>query len=368
MAQQKPFVLHVDDMPDELGSWRSEVAEQGVLELIVRRPSEVTDHELRQANLVLVDFKLTEWPERDNGLPLALRPVNGLALLSVLQEAALEIDPAKSRAFALYTSVLGDVARGLPQQPHLVARAHNLEWVFEKNSPRATVEAIARRVAELARAVDALPQKWPSTSEAAESTIRDWLGISLDATWFDAAWEGVVQCQPPLHSFAEHTLGIGVVRWLLQKVLPYPTFLLDEAHFAARLRVPLASFRSAVNESEFTSLFGDSEYKGQLGTIQGRRWWRAGLEAAIFNITQSAPGSLAALRAGLNSAVPSLKVVEKGRLFVVLDNEFRPSEALASESEGVSEVRPDDWPPFADEAWARNSDIAEWPGLKAVKV
>lgn len=365
---KKPFVLHVDDFPDELGSWTSTVASQGLLDLEVCRPDEVTEAQLLKASLVLVDFKLDEWPERANTASLALRPVNGLALLSVLQEAALTLDPKKSRAFALFTSVIADVARGLPHRPHLVARAHNLEWLFQKSSPVNSVESIASFAAELALAVAALPPKWPNEADEAASALQTWLDMPKDTLWGDTAWEGIVQCRPPIHNFAEHTLGVGVLRWALHKILPYPTFLLDDAHLAARLRVTVESLVSEAASQGFQALFGAFQYQGQLKSIQGRRWWRAGIEHAIFNLTENTPGSLSALHAQLETHVPGLKIQSKGRVFAVLDGNFQTKPTLAHETEGVAQVRPDDWPTFADEAWALESDIEEDPTLKATRV
>jgi hypothetical protein len=363
----KPFVLHVDDVPDELRSWALEVTEQGQLDIEVCHPDDVTLEHLRRASLVLVDFKLSQWPGRANAGPIACQPANGLALLSVLQEHALVVDAAKPRAFALYTSVIGDVARGLPHLPQLVARANNLEWVFEKTSPNRSVQDIGRSVGELASAIAHLPPKWPGAADEAARVLQGWLGLSTGAPWFDAAWESVQQCRPPIHNFAEHTLGVGTLRWALHKILPYPTFLLDDAHVAARLRVSLESFTVAADSAPFQRLFGSSRYDGQLKSIQGRRWWRSGIEQAVFNLTEDMPGNLAVLHQQLGAKVSGLSFQEKGRLFATLDGEFRTKTRLAHESESVVEVRPDDWPLFADEAWALEADMNDAPSLQATR-
>lgn len=264
--------------------------------------------------------------------------------------------------------MIGDVARGLPHRPHLVARAHNLEWLFEKTSPANSVQAIARCVAELASAVAGLPPKWPTSADEAGIALQTWLQLPKATLWSETAWEGIIQCRPPIHNFAEHTLGVGVLRWALHKILPYPTFLLDDAHLAARLRVTVGSLGSEAMSAEFQALFGAYEYQGQLKSIQGRRWWRAGVEHAIFNLTENTPGSISVLRAQLQERVPKLVFQEKGRLFPVLDGNFQTKAVLAHEADGIAEVRPDDWPTFADEAWALESDIENEPMLKATRV
>jgi len=364
----KPFVLHVDDEPDDLRSWRDEVSARGIFDLEICHPNEVNETSLKNASLVLVDFKIERWSERANAPALALRPTNGLALLALLQEAAFELAPTKPRAFALYTAVIQDVARELVHQPHIVARAHNLEWIFEKNGAGNTLDDRVHRVHALAEAVASLPAEWPGDDSAtAAAALHNWLGLRADSPWFDAAWRAVRRCRPPIHEFAEHTLGTGVVRWALHKILPYPTFVIDDAHLAARLRVSLESLRLAVQSEGFRDVFGAVEYTGQLRAFVGKRWWRAGIEHVLFEATAESPGDLGLLHEFLKAKVPGLAGETAPRLFPVLGRQFKTKDTLATE-EQVIEIQPDDWPPFADEAWALKADLADAPELHAVAV
>lgn len=368
----RPFVLHVDDDPDLLAPWRDEVTSQGRIEIEICHPQEIIEASLQKASLVLVDFRIDQWAERANASALALRPPNGLAVLTTLQESAQELDAAenvkRSRAYSLYTGLIQEVARELVHQPHIVARAHNLEWIFEKEDTDNSIADRAHRVADLAIAVESLPQDWPGEAAAsATAALHTWLALPKGAPWVDAAAREVRRCRPPIHEFAEHTHGIGVIRWALHKILPYPTFLLDEAHLAARLRVSLKSLRAVADSTEFGVLFGSSRYEGQLASFLGRRWWRAGIEHAIFEETSESPGDLNVLRKALREKVPEIEVQEAPRLFSVLGRQFRTKDELATE-DAVVEVRPDDWPPFADEAWALLADLEDAPELKAVAV
>ena len=367
---RKPFVLHVDDDPDGLGLWREEVLSQGKVDIEVCHPQEITEAAIKKASLVLVDFELDRWTERDNAPALALRPPNGLAVLSTVQETAQELDDfaklKRPRAYSLYTAFIKDVARELVHQPHIVARAHNLEWIFEKNGAENPVQERARRVAELAAAVASLPTEWPGDAAAsAARALHDWLALPQEAPWAEAATREIRRCRPPIHEFAEHTHGIGVVRWALHKILPYPTFLLDEAHLAARLRVSLKSLRAAAEHEQFNSFFGPARYTGQLASFLGRRWWRAGVEHVIFEATADSPGDLAVLQNVLKQKVPGIEVQDVPRLFPVLGKQFKTKDNLATE-DAIVEVRPDDWPPFADEAWALRADLEDAPELRAV--
>jgi len=364
---ERPFVLHVDDQPDELRPWQEEVDSLRKVHLTVLHPSEVTEEELCRSSLVLVDLRLDHWPDRENVASLSLKPVNGLALLAILQEKAFVLAPETPRAFALYTAAIEDVARGLPHRPHVISRAHNLEWIFEKSGGQGNYLAErALRVAKLAAAVDALPLHWPGdTPEEAVGALSKWLGLPSGVTWHDAAWRAIRLCHPPLHEFAEHTHGIGILQWTLHRILPYPTFLLGEEHLAARLRVTLESLRSSFDS--LGGLFSEAEYRGQLCSFLGRRWWRAGIEAKLFELTADSPGDLEALREALRGKVPGLESVSQSRLFPVLDEEFCLRARLATQDQ-VVEIVPDDWPPFADEAWALREDLEDSPRLKAIAV
>ena len=361
---QKPFVLHVDDEPDDLRTWATEIAATGRIDLLVSHPNEVTSAYLQRASLVLVDFKMDRWPERDAIEPIGLKPTNGLALLSVLQEAANGIDKETPRGFALFTAAMKTVARGLVPQPHIVARANNLEWVFDKasaNSTRATT------VADLAEAIHTLPRPWPSDSaDTAKSALEKWLALPGDATWRSAAWEEIQRCRPPIHEFAEHTHGIGVLRWALHRILPYPTFLIDDMHLAARFRVDPDSLRSVMESPlALENLFAPARYAGGLGNFAGRRWWRAGIESIVFDLTRNNLASIQELHAQLRQRDGSLQVIDAESVFPVIGENYSVKDQLAKASE-VVEVVPDDWPPFADSAWALRSDVEADPALKAI--
>lgn len=88
-TSSKPFVLHVDDEPGDFKTWKEEVTSQGRVEIEVCHPQDITEAILKKASLLLVDFRIEQWPERANAPALALRPSNGLAVLSTLQQRVL---------------------------------------------------------------------------------------------------------------------------------------------------------------------------------------------------------------------------------------------------------------------------------------
>lgn len=367
-----PFVLHVDETIDDLRTWRDEVNASGRVRLEVRHPDDVTAKDLVEARLVLVDFSLDPWKTRDNlkddngaAVGPSLKPPNGLALLPILQEHANALSKDQPRAFALYTGRVADIARDLIPRSHIVARAHNLEWVFGKTD--GTNAWRVAKVTDLASAVAALPKPWPGESgDSAGKALRDWLGLPKDASWSDSAWRSILHCRPPIHQFAEHTHGIGVLRWMLHKILPYPCFLLDDAHVAARLRVTVASFREALAAGgPLATLLRSAEYTGQLGTFLERRWWRSALDSIVFELAKDDPSSLALLHKALTERAPKLEVVDAESLFPVVDAAYRVTDVLALPKD-VVEIVPDDWPPFADSAWALRSEVESADALKSI--
>jgi hypothetical protein len=360
----RPLVLHIDDQPDDLRTWQDAVNAVGTVQLEVRHPRDVSNDDLAKSRLVLVDVRLDTWQERDELTALSLQPANGLALLAVLQEHAYAASKDKARAFALYTAVVKEIARGLVPRPHIIARAHSLEWVFDKTQ---AANARVSRVAELALAVRALPSPWPGESLAtAGKALREWLALPNDVTWADSAWRSIINCRPPLHEFAEHTHGIGVLRWMLHRILPYPCFLLDDAHLAARLRVQTDSLREAL-EGPLKEVFQPAFYGGELKEFLGRRWWRSAIDALVFDLAKDDPADLTLLHKKLQERAPALKTFGGQVAFAVLDAEYQTKDELAGPDD-VVQILPDDWPPFADSAWALRADLDANPELKAIVV
>jgi len=355
-----PTILHVDDFPDDLTAWADELSASG-LKIQLRHPNEVTVEDLSAAALVLVDYKIEVWPERSVIKPVALRPMTGLAVLAVLQAASGVLE--KPRAFTLYTAAPRELANGLVPQPHIIARAHNLEWVFDKGLPSTRRR---EQVATLTKGVDALPSTWPTEGPAAAAALKNWLGLSESAEWIDSAWRSIVQCRPPIHDLARSTRGVGVMRWMLHRILPYPTFLIDDIHLASRLRMDVREFRAALNVEAFRKTLTPALFTGGLSGFAGQRWWRSGVEAIIYSLTSDDPSSIELLHARLSALAPDIEVLEDASMrFPALDANYEFEPALAKAAD-VVEITPDDWPPYADLAWARRTELEDFPDLKAI--
>jgi len=102
-----------------------------------------------------------------------------------------------------------------------------------------------------------------------------------------------------------------------------------------------------------------------LSEFVGRRWWRAGVESLVFDLASKDPSSIGVLHEQLSAVEPGLQFIAGTMAYPIIDGKFATKDYLGV-AEDVIEVVPDDWPPFADSAWALLSDIAANPDLGAI--
>jgi hypothetical protein len=344
-------VLIVDDTIGDAQGLANDLTE-GVVGYPVT-PSEVNRDRLLAADLILVDYELSDWDDRDKIHPLALRPKNGLALAAVLREH-LDVGAGdKARAIALYTGHLSEIGKALPDEvrKHVLARLHNLEWIFEKDDPSA-VDGIMNLVS----AVQRLPATWPNSPGDGELRLRDLLSLT-DQSFVGPAWQEVLDCHPPIHELSEATHSLALLRWLAHRILPYPCFLLDDNYVAARLHIEPNTLKQILEEDGAAAeRLNRGTYAGILDKLLGQRWWRSGVDELVWELTE---GSLSSdsLLAGLRNLTDVEIQPGPAEPVVVVDKSYRP---LRVESvDGAVRVQLDDWPPYADDAWASISDCAD---------
>ncbi len=346
-VKKSPSVLIVDDKVEEVRG----------LEVLLRRttllvesthPHDITASQLRDADLVLVDLALDEWPGRDEASSLALKPLDGLAVANVLKSYTRKRKFQTPKAFAILSARIEEFASDLPseQREHIFPRLHDLEWAFRKTGSQYEVP-LHQQVESLASAVSSLPKSWARPRAKAEAL----LGLG-EGEWSYQAWEDVEICHPPMHELSSHSHGLAFVRWLLHRILPYPCFLWDSHHLAARLRVSHGSFLEAWRESQgFQRLLAPFQYAGILSDFIGPRWWQAGAENFIWKATTGRPQDDQALRDALAKRAKLEFAPTEGMTPVVCSNEqLRPLEQTSDRSKALR-IQPDDWPPYADQAW-----------------
>ncbi len=362
----RPVVLVVDDNPDE----QRAAFPRGLdapARFEVAHPSDVDESLLRDADLVLVDLRIDYWPARDNLAQVGLKPANGLALAAVLREHTNR--PGRATGFALRSGHLVDLSVTPPgPPPQALARAHNLEWVFSK-MPGVSPDPTPTQAAALARAVRTLPAAWfPADRAATDREVARLLALPVDAAWLPASTRDIANCRPPLTELAEQNHGLLFLRWLLQRILPYPCFLYDTYRLAARMRVSHASLIRGLNGPLATWLDGVA-YRGILSDFLGPRWWRAGVEYLLWELGGEAAIPPAALRLRLGTVAGiELDPSPAGEQPVVcVDENYRPLAEAVRPQEAVR-IQPDDWPSYASQSWTTVGLAREHERLRALVV
>lgn len=332
-----PVILLIDDHPSELRPLIRELA--GHAEAIPTEPEEVEEDDLNRADLVLVDQTLEDWEER-RSRPLSARPQNGLAVVEVLRSSL-----GKDRVvpFALYSNQLESLPGGWPseQRVHVLARLSNLEWVFEKPHPE-RLSQTARQTVELARAAKGLGDFDPNDPHASAERL---LGLGRDRPWYEPAWKSVRECYPPLNEVTTQRDSIVVLRWLLHRGLPYPTFLIDDIDLAAYLHIdPEHLIRQEI--PEWLGRFNDGLYTGACANFLGRRWWRAAIQWNLWEATKGDLFDREALRALIPEEFRHWSLPEHVVAPVrTVDARLAPERGLTDISATVR-LQPDDWPAY----------------------
>ena len=368
ITEDIPEVLVIDDedgsVPFAKGAERSET-----LKITVLHPEGVEQKDIDNADLVLVDYQIGQWPEHSGTeLSLGQNPPDGLALAAVLRRFARSAQDRSPTAFAILTGQINALADPLPSENrnHALARMNNLEWIFEKR--HASLQA---QVSELANAVKKLPKKWlPDKDGHSMNQLMSLLGVDPKAEDRIALADDVSRCLPPIHELSEWSHGLALLRWFLHRVLPYPCFLLDTHYLAARLRIEVLALQEALKPEQPLGIsLGYCKYTGVLANFLGDRWWRSKIEMLLWEETGGKSFDSDAVNALVNkladkelpASIPAKNPV------VCLDQHYQPLNEFAS-IENAIRIRPDDWPAFADQAWTTVAKAKEEPTLRSMVI
>jgi hypothetical protein len=359
-----PMILAVDDKPDDLrNTLNLGLGDKARGEVL--HPRDVVLQSLEQADLVLVDYRIQDWQERD-GVAMALQPVSGLALAVLLREHVDRSKQDRLTAFALHSAHLDEVRGRLSatSSEHVIARLNNLEWAFPKTNGSGWEQMIV-----LAEAVRNMPRRWPEgdPAKSAEEAQR-LLGLDQECDWFERAWRDVRRCQPPIHHLSDGAHGLLFVRWLLHQILPYPTFLWREEWVAARLRITTDCLQKVLQEAggKLAADLAGMTYRGSLCGFLGPRGWRAGLEEYVWQITDGKALDVDVLHEAIRArtGVP-VEALPAAVSMVCLSPDLVPTGVFIAPDAGVR-IRPDQWPPYADDAWTSVALAKSDAGLAAI--
>lgn len=369
---EKPSILIIDDQTAEHTGIKVYLEQSDHATVKVLSPQDVEVEDLLNAQLVLVDYHLDTWQERDQLDALALKPSDGLALASVLRRHLHDREQASPTAFALYTGKIEKLAHPFPPdyREHALASINNLEWVFQKAKPD-TQAMIASQILELADAVLALPESWPSGSEDQPMRqLADLLGIRFDDAENELLLEDIEACLPPIHELSQWSHGLAVVRWLLQRVLPFPCFLWDTYRLAARFRIDHEALRTALETGKpLQEKLDICTYKGILANFLGPRWWRSKVESFLWEATGGNSSDVNAVRSAINEAAQEELTLSTpaDHPVVCVNTYYQPLDRFYRMEESVR-IRPDDWPSYADQAWTTIEMAKNEPKLRAIVI
>ena len=329
-----------------------------------RHPRDIGSEDLSEATLFLIDEYLEDWHERDKLAVVPAQDVrDGLALSSILR-ARLDHrgqrdtpgEPART-AIALRTGDLDKLAAGTPRalRATSVAAGHDLEWVFEKHHSSASQFAL------LAAAVASLPTTWDPQDPTPQSK---WLALDTSQTWADRALVQIERCRPPWSRLASANAGRPWLAWFLQRILPFSTFLIDDARAAALLGVTARSFTTACDAND---ALGELAYSGQLHGFAGRRWWRAGIQALRAQLSAEHDAATSCDRARtmstwLGSTLDPLSFEDP---VFVIDEDYLV-DAIPISARSAVRLQPDGWPAYADEPWLSIEDAEDEASLSSL--
>jgi hypothetical protein len=360
----RPNILIVDDESTS----EHELGLDSLAATRARHPNDLGIADLEWADLVLMDFIIKDWDERDKLEQVSLQPQNGLALAAVLREHADTTNNGGHRytAFAMHSAHIGDISARLHttnRTPYVVARLNNLEWVFDKADAARFSQSVL-----LAMAVRRVSELW-STEKVVDidTATTDLLRLGADAAWCERAAEDVVLCQIPLSDFSAGTNGLLFLRWLLHGILPYPTFLLASPWVATRLRISTASLREVMGgKSELARNLAACRYTGLLAEFGGARWWRAAVDEYTWGLRAAGAREPIQFHAELEKrAGILLEHVDAASPVVCVDHHLEARDELAA-IESTVRLVPDLWPGYADPAYGDVESVSGDAGLRSI--
>ena len=366
---EKPSILVIDDdEPEELDTKIAAGLDNRATSYVIH-PQDVKLSDLNNADLVLVDYRLENWPERDglliNDLPIiSLSPTNGIALAVMLRERVDKFKKDKLTAFALHTGHIEDIQGRLPlaTTQHVRAQLNNLEWVFMKNEPHRYDQMLL-----LADAVRQLPAQWPEDSDGSASMVQKFLNIDENSVSFERCWRDVKDCRVPVEELFMGGHSILFIRWLLHQILPYPCFLWAEHWVAARLGISIEALREVLKgDSNMAKDLNSMRYSGILAGFLGDRWWRGALEDYVWNLSGEYMGDVQQLRDALaKRAGMDLDSINANPAVVCVDKNWQPDDEFLSPMTAIT-LHPDHWPSFADSAYMDIKIVLDDPILRSI--
>lgn len=369
---EAPHVLLVDDQPDTRELLRGPLA-VSVLAPADSQFNEELQAQISKVDLVLIDQELkldeSEWLKAVDGaalvgnfrsharkLKISLPP---LVLITAYQEAYANEIPAVGPTVPLNGTFL--------RREHRLAPTLDVEWILAKDDTATPGKIVELAVASVAA------RHCIGSGGATLDEIEKFLELASAEPWAESGKEYVQRARPPVSmdtsSAEDHPRGpTTVLRWLLQRVLPYPGLMLSDLYAAWTLRVSYDSFLEflrAATKTPWESAIFSAQYHGPLATFLGRRWWAAGIEHAAWQLHERA-NQTGNLQAAIDVLAPGspLKALDLQDPVVVWTEDLIEQQIAPIDS--AVQLHPPGWPAEAIEPWVLRSDVDADPILKSM--
>lgn len=307
---------------------------------------------LATAWVVMVDWQLGDLGDRP------IDPVDGFDVAGLMRSRVLDQRKDECVSFCLYSGKLDEVRGNYPRglyRNHALARARDVDWVFDRPERADEFKTVAGQLRSLKDAAVRITEVLQSGRQG-KNALLPLLGLEQDSELVSSV---IDDARPPAHQALLATNGRSLLQWLLHRILPYPTFLIDEHQLAARCRLSIDALREGLNKSEGLSRFWNSgQYHGVLGDFLGKRWWLHEIDQTLWDMTEGKSFDPIALRRALGA-----DSVRDEDVVLCIDENYAWEKELTPVDRAVR-VAPEDWPTFARPAWMRIDLLDEFPDLR----
>lgn len=356
-------ILYVDDKLDAQERLKQifphqqlKVADPGQLS----EPAKIREL-LRGVSLVLMDYDLHE----DDSFEGATSILDGRECLERIKAVVRKDQQPRQFSIAIYTGKYPRLAEELDcDEPWEVADRLAIDWAFEKGTS-GSIETMLQSLHRAADAVAAVPWR-----DDARARLRDVLAMPSDehAVWAGLAFEHLEALRPPIQSLVKDGDGMKFLSFLLHVVLPFPSCLIDIRDVAVRLRVTPKSLEEALAhkpDSRLARELRGTAYSGVLHDFVGQRYWRAGVDAVCWSISEGRSIALAETFEMITGwADHDLQRLEYRNPVVAIDDSYRRSD-IVDISETV-QIQPDTWPAEIEPPYIKISDVIGMPSIEAL--
>lgn len=364
-------IVYVDDQAEDLLAMMDE-QQRACITPFQDQPEEGFPgafEEAKRANTWVFDFFFKE-QDVDNPNNLA---ENGLSLFHKWRRSAGDARPPTAVISGHLERAIGPLEP--PGRHHIHAKRLGVEWIGDKTDPLvgAKLVALSRASASIAEAVqpcaaalDGAHQNGLQGSALSLQTLCDKvLRLPSNIDWTSTAQRHVDHARPP--RILPLPAGFGASRlilsWLLQNVLPYPTFLISDAQAAVRLHVTLATFRNLVVAIDDTiPLLSQALYRGPVSELVGRRWWRGGIDHLAWVLQESNLGYQEALFDLF--ATGDIEFLQHADPVVLFDADLVETEEVVASATCFRAID-EHLPPNVNPVWVSKEDVGENRELRA---